>query len=49
MRSYRERCISEDSLVKSLWITARKNVRMAIDLRFGGLNYNWSDWRTTWP
>jgi len=23
MCSYRERCISEDSLVKSLWITAR--------------------------
>ena len=27
MCSYRERCICEDSLVKSLWITARENAR----------------------
>jgi len=49
MCSYRERCISEDSLVKSLWITARENARTARDLLICRLNYNWSDWRTTWP
>jgi hypothetical protein len=49
MRSYREHCISEDLPFTLRWITAADTATATRDLRLYRFNYNWSDWRTTWP